>query len=206
MDLSFASSIGVSSLVRVGHSADRRVVLESTETADKFCAARNSQGRLFGRNGANVMINAWRWRHGADGVRRSSRRLPALRDQPRDWPRVGLFPRVLPWREADRSGDGPAGARTRRLQAQRVAGRRGPELTARDPGDQPRLAMRSRQACSHRRHASAQMGQVPASGVALRSFGGVGQAVSAGRSSAPISVSLVGTMLTRERARTSSPR
>ncbi|MBS43489.1 MAG: hypothetical protein CMH83_10085 [Nocardioides sp.] len=57
-DLLFSSSIGVSILVRVGHSADPRVVLASPETADKFCAALNSQGRLSGRNGANVMINA----------------------------------------------------------------------------------------------------------------------------------------------------
>ena len=48
----------MSILVRVGHSADPRVVLASPETADKFCAALNSQGRLSGRNGANVMINA----------------------------------------------------------------------------------------------------------------------------------------------------
>lgn len=58
MDLLFSSSIGVSILVRVGHSADRRVVPASPETADEVCAALNSQGRLFGRNGANVVINA----------------------------------------------------------------------------------------------------------------------------------------------------
>lgn len=54
-------------LVRVGHSADLRIVLASPETADKLCAPLDTQGRLSCRNGADVVINAWRWRHGADG-------------------------------------------------------------------------------------------------------------------------------------------
>ena len=49
-------------------------------------------------------------------------------------------------------------------------------------------------------------GQVPPSGVALRVPRWGDQAVSAGSSSAPISGSVVGAMLMRERARTSSPR
>lgn len=49
-------------------------------------------------------------------------------------------------------------------------------------------------------------GQVPGSGVALRSFDGGGQAVSAGMVSAPISASVVGMKVTRQRASTSSPR
>ena len=50
------------------------------------------------------------------------------------------------------------------------------------------------------------LGQVPGSGVALCSFDRGCQAVSAGRASAPISGSVLGTMLMRQRARTSSPR
>lgn len=53
---------------------------------------------------------------------------------------------------------------------------------------------------------TAELGQVPGSGVAVGSFGWVVQAVSAGRSSAPISGLRVGTMLMRHRARASRPR
>lgn len=49
-------------------------------------------------------------------------------------------------------------------------------------------------------------GQVPGGGVAVRAPFDEGQAVSAGRLLAPISGSVVGTMLTRQRARTSRPR
>lgn len=40
--------------------------MASTETADELCAPLDTEGRLSCRNGANVVINAWRWRHGAD--------------------------------------------------------------------------------------------------------------------------------------------
>lgn len=49
-------------------------------------------------------------------------------------------------------------------------------------------------------------GQVPGSGVALRDPVGGDQAVSAGMSAAPISGSVVGTMVTLDRASTSRPR
>ena len=61
------SSTGEHRLVRVQHEADLRVILASPETADDLCAPLETEGRLSCRNGANVVINAWRWRHGAEG-------------------------------------------------------------------------------------------------------------------------------------------
>lgn len=60
------SSTGEHRLVRVDHEADLRVILASPETADELCAPLETEGRLSCRNGANVVINAWRWRHGAE--------------------------------------------------------------------------------------------------------------------------------------------
>lgn len=53
-------------LVRIQGGADLRIVLASPETADALCAPLETGGRLSCRNGSNVVINAWRWRHGAD--------------------------------------------------------------------------------------------------------------------------------------------
>lgn len=53
-------------LVRVQGGADLRIVLASPETADELCAPLDTEGRLSCRNGSNVVINAWRWRHGAE--------------------------------------------------------------------------------------------------------------------------------------------
>ena len=52
--------------VRVQHEADLRIILASPETVDGLCAPLETEGRLSCRNGSNVVINAWRWRHGAD--------------------------------------------------------------------------------------------------------------------------------------------
>lgn len=48
-------------------SADFRVVLASPETTDVLCAPLLTRGRVSCRNGGDVVINAWRWVHGADG-------------------------------------------------------------------------------------------------------------------------------------------
>lgn len=53
-------------LVRVQGGADLRIVLASPATADELCAPLDIEGRLSCRNGSNVVINAWRWRHGAE--------------------------------------------------------------------------------------------------------------------------------------------
>ncbi|MDP3893701.1 DUF3152 domain-containing protein [Nocardioides sp.] len=60
------SQTGEHRLVHVQHEADLRIILASPETADDLCAPLQTAGRLSCRNGANVVINAWRWRHGAD--------------------------------------------------------------------------------------------------------------------------------------------
>lgn len=54
-------------LVRVEHEADLRIVLATPGTADALCAPLDTEGRLSCRNGANVVINAWRWANGAKG-------------------------------------------------------------------------------------------------------------------------------------------
>lgn len=60
------SSDGNRPLAHVDANADLRVILASPETADNLCAPLDTDGRLSCRNGGNVVINAWRWRHGAD--------------------------------------------------------------------------------------------------------------------------------------------
>lgn len=56
-------------LVRVDGSSDLRIVLVTPHTADELCAPLDTGGRLSCRKGAYVVINAWRWRHGAPGYR-----------------------------------------------------------------------------------------------------------------------------------------
>lgn len=53
-------------MVRVDGEADIRIVLATPETTDLLCAPLDTDGRLSCRNGGNVVLNAWRWEHGAD--------------------------------------------------------------------------------------------------------------------------------------------
>lgn len=54
-------------LVRVNTVPSARVLLATPETADALCAPLETGGRLSCRNGANVVINAWRWVNGTPG-------------------------------------------------------------------------------------------------------------------------------------------
>ena len=53
-------------MVRVDGDADIRIVVATPETTDLLCAPLDTDGRLSCRNGSNVVLNAWRWQHGAD--------------------------------------------------------------------------------------------------------------------------------------------
>lgn len=61
------SSTGEHRLVRVQRQANLRIILASPKSADKLCSPLETKGRLSCRNGPHVVINAWRWRHGAEG-------------------------------------------------------------------------------------------------------------------------------------------
>jgi hypothetical protein len=50
-----------------------RIVLATPRTADRLCAPLVTLGRLSCRNGADVVINGWRWRNGAGGYERRLR-------------------------------------------------------------------------------------------------------------------------------------
>lgn len=52
-------------MVRVEGEADLRVVLASPGTTDRLCAPLTTEGKVSCRNGDDVVINAWRWAHGA---------------------------------------------------------------------------------------------------------------------------------------------
>ena len=51
-------------LVRVDAAPTIRVLLVTPGTADALCAPLETRGRLSCRNGANVVLNAWRWVNG----------------------------------------------------------------------------------------------------------------------------------------------
>ena len=53
-------------LVREDGPADLRILLAAPTTVDRLCAPLLTRGRLSCRNGANVVLNAWRWHHGAE--------------------------------------------------------------------------------------------------------------------------------------------
>ena len=54
-------------VVRVDAAPTARILLATPETADALCAPLQTRGRLSCRNGANVVLNAWRWVNGAPG-------------------------------------------------------------------------------------------------------------------------------------------
>lgn len=57
---------GSHTLARVDGAADLRIVVATPETADALCAPLDTAGRLSCRNGANVVLNGWRWAFGAE--------------------------------------------------------------------------------------------------------------------------------------------
>lgn len=46
--------------------ASLRILLATPATTDELCAPLDTRGRVSCRNGANVVINAWRWVNGAE--------------------------------------------------------------------------------------------------------------------------------------------
>lgn len=53
-------------LVR-SRDADVRIRLATPETTDRLCLPLDTVGRLSCRNGTDVILNGWRWAHGAEG-------------------------------------------------------------------------------------------------------------------------------------------
>lgn len=56
-------------LVRVDSDPTARVLLATPATADALCAPLDTRGRLSCRNGADVVLNAWRWVNGTPEYR-----------------------------------------------------------------------------------------------------------------------------------------
>lgn len=56
-------------LSRVEGDSDIRILLATPATTDALCAPLRTRGRVSCRNGANVVLNAWRWAHGTSGYR-----------------------------------------------------------------------------------------------------------------------------------------
>lgn len=54
-------------LAHVDTAPAARILLATPETADALCAPLETRGRLSCRNGANVVINVWRWVNGTPG-------------------------------------------------------------------------------------------------------------------------------------------
>jgi hypothetical protein len=54
------------SVQRVDRDGDLRILVATPETTDRLCAPLDTGGRLSCRNGEQVVLNAWRWVHGAD--------------------------------------------------------------------------------------------------------------------------------------------
>lgn len=63
------AATGEHRLARVEHNADIRILIATPTTTDELCAPLDTGGRLSCRNGANVVINAWRWHNGAPAYR-----------------------------------------------------------------------------------------------------------------------------------------
>lgn len=59
------ASVQHRALQRVESDPAFRIRLASPVTADRLCAPLDTGGRLSCRNGENVVLNAWRWVHGA---------------------------------------------------------------------------------------------------------------------------------------------
>jgi hypothetical protein len=53
-------------LSRVEREADLRILIATPDTTDLLCAPLDTGGRLSCRNGSNIVLNGWRWQHGAD--------------------------------------------------------------------------------------------------------------------------------------------
>ena len=58
------------SFQRVKTNPAIHIRLASARTTDELCAPLDTGGRLSCRNGADVVLNAWRWVHGADAYAR----------------------------------------------------------------------------------------------------------------------------------------
>lgn len=56
-------------LLRVVRDSDIRILLATPATTDALCAPLRTRGRVSCRNGANVVLNAWRWAHGTSAYR-----------------------------------------------------------------------------------------------------------------------------------------
>lgn len=56
---------GTRSFAQSSGPADLRIALASPDTTDRLCAPLETRGRVSCRNGSDVVINAWRWVHGA---------------------------------------------------------------------------------------------------------------------------------------------
>ena len=69
------TATGAHALARDDADSDIRVLLATPETTDALCAPLDTRGRLSCRNGALVVLNAWRWLNGA----------PAYPDNLRDY-------------------------------------------------------------------------------------------------------------------------
>lgn len=54
------------SVQRVERDGDLRILVATPDTTDQLCAPLDTGGRLSCRNGERVVLNAWRWVHGAD--------------------------------------------------------------------------------------------------------------------------------------------
>lgn len=60
------TTVGAHALQRVDVDPDVRVRIASPTTTDRLCSPLDTGGRLSCRNGANVVLNAWRWANGAN--------------------------------------------------------------------------------------------------------------------------------------------
>ena len=60
------TAVSARSLQRVSTNPTFRIRLATPRTTDRLCSPLDTGGRLSCRNGANVVLNAWRWINGAN--------------------------------------------------------------------------------------------------------------------------------------------